>query len=69
MTPQASLPPALPVVKESGESPLPRSSSFSWTTTALPIMQWSPSSSITLSVKLISAMPASLATMLPRSPT
>ncbi|KAH3683167.1 hypothetical protein WICPIJ_005864 [Wickerhamomyces pijperi] len=42
MTPQAGLPPALPVFKESAWPPLPKSSVPAWTTTVLPKMEVGP---------------------------
>jgi hypothetical protein len=52
MTPQATRPPALPVFFESGVSPRPKSSSFSWTTTERPIIDVEPVNLITESLKL-----------------
>ena len=68
MTPQANLPPALPVVLLSSCPPFPRSSTSAWTTTVRPKMLFSPSSDMNLSQILIAAFPFSSAITFPKSP-
>ena len=68
MTPQANLPPALPVVLLSSCPPFPRSSTSAWTTTVRPKMLFSPSSDMNLSQILIAALPFSSAITFPKSP-
>ena len=53
ITPQATLAPELPVLLESGWLVLPKSSSWAWTTTDLPTMEYYPYSEINLSEKHI----------------
>ena len=53
ITPQATLLPAFPVFLDSSFPPLPKSSSFSCTTTALPIIEYSPNKEHYLSVKAL----------------
>ena len=69
MTPQATLPPALPVFRLSSVPPLPKSSVPLCTTRARPMMLFVPSSDTRLTAKLKLATPLASATMLPRSPT
>ena len=69
MTPQATLLPALPVVRLSSVPPLPRSSVPLRTTIARPMMLCGPCSEISLSQMLMLATPLVPASMLPRSPT
>ena len=69
MTPQANLPPALPVFRLSSVPPFPRSSVLLCTTRARPMMQCRPLSEIRSTVKVKLATPLASASMLPRSPT
>ena len=68
ITPQANLPPALPVVLLSSWPPFPRSSTSACTTTVLPKMLLSPVSDMNLSVMSIAAFPLSSAITFPKSP-
>lgn len=69
MTPQAGLPPALPVLEESAWPPLPKSSVPEWTTTVLPKIEVGPSNLTNLSVIEPLATPLASVLMLPKSPT
>ena len=69
MTPQANLPPALPVFRLSSVPPFPRSSVPLCTTRARPITLCGPCSEMILSVILMVATPVGPASTLPRSPT
>lgn len=68
ITPQANLGPALPVVKLSGWSVFPKSSTFPWTTIDLPITLYSPDNWTMESTKVKWAIPPSDITF-PKSPT
>ena len=69
ITPQPNLSPALPVLRLSASPPLPKSSLSACTINALPTTLLSPCKSTRFSTKLTSAIPSSLATILPKSPT
>ena len=69
MTPQATLAPEFPVFSESGWSVFPKSSSWAWTTTDLPTIEYSPYKEICLSIKHIYELPKGSAIRLPKSPT
>nr|ACR34401.1 unknown [Zea mays] len=68
MIPQATRPPAFPVLLLSSCPPLPRSSGSAWTTTARPMIEWGPARGIWLSVILTLTTPSSPAVTFPRSP-
>lgn len=58
MIPQARRPPAFPVEIEPASPTKPKSSSFSWTTKALPTTLFLPQFSVTIfSTKLMLAIP------------
>lgn len=69
ITPQAGLPPALPVFNESAWPPLPKSSVPAWTTTVLPKIEVGPNNLTNLSVIEPLANPFESVLMLPKSPT
>jgi hypothetical protein len=69
ITPHANLLPEFPVFKDSSFSPLPRSSSFSWTTTDLPIILISPCRLTKWSLNAAYAKPSSFVFKFPKSPT
>jgi len=69
MTPQAGLPPPLPVFKDSAWPPLPKSSVPAWTTTVLPKIEVGPYNLTNLSVIEPFAKPEASVLMLPKSPT
>ncbi|CAG9095825.1 unnamed protein product, partial [Plutella xylostella] len=69
MTPQATLPPALPVFLESGCELLPKSSAFSCSTMARPRILWGPDRQILLSTKSTRPILFSSNSRFPRSPT
>ena len=69
MTPQANLPPAFPVLKDSSFPPKPKSSLPSCTTKARPKILVSPRREIMLSTMEMFAVPLVSATILPKSPT
>lgn len=73
MMPQASRPPALPVLLDPSSPPLPRSSTFSWTTKARPRMLLGLLQLVVIKVIMVSTMstsatPLSSASKFPRSP-
>ena len=69
ITPQASLPPAFPVVFDNSCPPSPRSSTPAWTTKDLPKTVFSPKSVTRWSSISYLATPSSPAVTFPRSPT
>lgn len=69
MTPQAALPPALPVEADNSWPPLPKSSWPSWQTIDLPKTLCSPNNLIKESCLVPLATPLASVVMLPKSPT
>ena len=68
ITPQANLPPALPVVLLSSCPPFPRSSTSACTTTVRPKMLLAPVREMNVSDMLIATFPSASAITFPKSP-
>ena len=68
ITPQATLGPEFPVFRDYSSPFFPKSSSFWWTTTDLPTIEYSPWSDIFSSLKHMYELPKGSVTKLPKSP-